>query len=130
MQITSIDFLNKACGGKLLGRSKNDISGVKIDSREAAGEDLFVCVVGEINDGHKFADSAYQNGCRAFLMSDPEAAETITRNHDDASVILVPDTVKAFEKMAEAYLGQFDVKKIAVTGSVGKTTTPSAHRRI
>ena len=101
----------------------NDVTGVKIDSREASASDLFVCVVGEINDGHRFAESAYQNGCRSFLMSDESVSQDITAAHDDASVVLVPDTVKAFEKMAESYLEQFEIKKLAVTGSVGKTTT-------
>ena len=123
MQTTSIDFLCKACSGKLLGIRDNDISGVKIDSREAASRDIFVCVVGEINDGHKFVEGAYGNGCRAFLMSDVSVAETMISAHDDVSVVLVPDTVKAFEQMAEGYLAQFNVKKLAVTGSVGKTTT-------
>ena len=101
MQTTSIDFLCKACSGKLLGIMDNDISGVKIDSREAASGDIFVCVVGEINDGHKFVEGAYGNGCRAFLMSDVSVAETMISAHDDVSVVLVPDTVKAFEQMAE-----------------------------
>ena len=123
MERTSLDFLSKACSGKILGNREAFVTGVKIDSREAGSGDLFVCVVGEINDGHRFAEGAYGNGCRVFLMSDEEAARQLTEKHDDASVILAGDTVKAFEQMADSYLSRFDVKKVAVTGSVGKTTT-------
>ena len=119
----SVKNLCEACSGRLLGNEDNCITDVKIDSREALSGDLFVCVVGEFNDGHRFAESAYQGGCRAFLMSDAACAEETVAAHADASVILAEDTVKAFEQMAEWYLSHFDIKKLAVTGSVGKTTT-------
>ena len=123
MRKTSIEFLCDACKGRLSGNKDVVISDVKIDSREASEGDLFVCVKGEFNDGHRFAESAYGNGCRAFLMSDETAAKAMVGAHQDTAVILVPDTVRAFELMAETYLAQFDVRKLAVTGSVGKTTT-------
>ena len=123
MRKTAVSFLNDSCSGRLLGNSDLAVSDVKIDSREARSGDLFVCVVGEINDGHKYAGSAYESGCRAFLMSDAAAAEDMVSAHPDAAVILAEDTVKAFEEMAAAYLGQFHILKLAVTGSVGKTTT-------
>ena len=123
MREKDLEFLRNASGGKLLGCKDNTVSDVKIDSREAGEGDLFVCVVGEFNDGHRFAEGAYGNGCRVFLMSDEFAAQDLIDAHSDASVILVPDTVKAFESMAKKYLDQYDIKKLAVTGSVGKTTT-------
>ena len=123
MEKTSIEFLCDACSGKLLGDKAITVSGVRIDSREAGEGDLFVCVVGEINDGHKFAESAYGGGCRAFLMSDETTAVQMVETHKDSAVVLTKDTVKAFEEMADAYLRRFNVKKVAVTGSVGKTTT-------
>lgn len=122
MRPTAIQFLANACGGKLLGDPGYAVTNVKIDSREANKGDMFVCVVGEFNNGHDYAEAAYQGGCRAFLMSDSYAAENISA-HGDASVILADNTVSAFEKMAEAYISQFDIKRVGVTGSVGKTTT-------
>ena len=120
---TSINFLAKACNGKVLGQQEAFVENVKIDSREASEGDMFVCVVGEFNNGHDYADSAYQGGCRCFLMSDEFAAGELASKYPDASVILSDNTIDAFEKMAESYLAQFSVKKVAVTGSVGKTTT-------
>lgn len=45
-----------------------DITAITYDSRKAAAGSLFVCLVGAWLDGHTYAASAYQNGCRAFLV--------------------------------------------------------------
>ena len=123
MRPVSIDFLASAAGARILGSPERTVSGVQIDSREAGEGDLFVCVVGEINDGHDYVDGAYENGCRIFLMSQQKAADAILFRDPSVCVLLADDTQIAFRDMAKAYLGQFDVKKIAITGSVGKTST-------
>ena len=50
------------------GASDMDITAITYDSRKAAAGSLFVCLVGAWLDGHTYAASAYQNGCRAFLV--------------------------------------------------------------
>ena len=70
MRKTELRFLAQACGGELLGCADNRVSGVKIDSREVKPGDLFVAVIGENNDGHRFYKKAYENGARSFLFSD------------------------------------------------------------
>ncbi len=117
--------LARAARARLFGDARASVTNIVIDSREAAQGSLFVCVIGENKDGHSFAGSAYENGCRAFLMSDAEKAAELMKLHDGLSVILVPDTVKAFTRMAQWYLRLIGAKKIGVTGSVGKTTTKS-----
>jgi len=116
LRSTDIAFLAQACGGTLSG-IRQDIKGVRIDSRECGEGDLFVCVVGEKNDGHRFIPKAYELGCRAFLVS--EDCDELP----GAAYVRVEDTTHAFRLMAQAYLAQFPVIKIGVTGSVGKTTT-------
>jgi len=120
MEKTNITFFAEACGGRLLGKRDNEISSMVIDSRSACEGSIFVCIVGEKNDGHNYWKKAYDLGCRAFLMSDPVAAEDAAKL---ASVVLADNTEKAFARMAGAYLDQFDVIKVGVTGSVGKTST-------
>ena len=117
MRPTSARFLADACGGKLAGDPEYLVRDIKIDSRECADGDLFVCVIGEINNGHNYVKSAYDLGCRAFLVSQdiPELPGSV--------VIRVDDTMEGFRRMAEAYVAQFNVRKVGVTGSVGKTTT-------
>jgi UDP-N-acetylmuramoyl-tripeptide--D-alanyl-D-alanine ligase len=123
MKPVSVDFLASACGAQLLGSKTREVSGVKIDSREAGEGDLFVCVVGDINDGHDYVQGAYDNGCRIFLMSKADVAARLVASDPKVTVFLADDTNVAFREMARTYLAQFDVKKIAITGSVGKTST-------
>ena len=123
MRPESIDFLASAANARVLGDRTRTVEGVQIDSREAGQGDLFVCVVGEINDGHDYVDGAYANGCRVFLMSEQKAADAILSKDPSVCVLMADDTQIAFRDMAKAYLEQFDVKKIAITGSVGKTST-------
>lgn len=117
--------LAKASKARLFGDSKAIIENIVIDSRDTKPGSMFVCIVGEVNDGHKFVESAYKNGTRVFLMSDMNAVTTLMQNHEDATVIFVQDTQQAFKEMAEWYLSLLNVKKVGVTGSVGKTTTKS-----
>ncbi len=117
--------LAKAARGRLFGDANAVIDSIVIDSRETKQGSMFVCIVGDVNDGHKFIDSAYDNACRVFLMSDAETMTSFMQKHDDVTVILAKNTEFAFQKMAEWYLNLICVKKIGVTGSVGKTTTKS-----
>jgi UDP-N-acetylmuramoyl-tripeptide--D-alanyl-D-alanine ligase len=123
MRPVSIDFLASAANARVLGNSNRTVKGVQIDSREAGEDDLFVCVIGDFKDGHDFADGAYENGCRIFLMSEQNAADAILLRDPSVCVLMAEDTQIAFRDMAKAYLDQFDVKKLAITGSVGKTST-------
>ncbi len=123
MRPERIEFLASAAGAQILGQGGRQIEDVKIDSREAGENCLFVCVIGEFNDGHDYVDGAYGNGCRAFLMSRRDAADRLLAKDPGVTVILADDTEIAFRDMAKAYLDQFDVRKVAITGSVGKTST-------
>ncbi len=116
MKPSELKFLSDACGGILKGNPGTLVKNIKIDSRECGEGDLFVCIVGEKNNGHDFIRSAFDQGCKSFLVSEDVHME-------GADFICVDDTVKALQRMAEGYLNQFSVRKIAVTGSVGKTTT-------
>lgn len=109
-----------ATNGKLLSGSKdNVIQEVCTDSRTAKKGDLFVPIIGEVHDAHKFIPQAYERGCRAFLVSRTEAADGLK----DCQIILVGDTTGAVQDLAAVYLEGLGLKKIAVTGSVGKTST-------
>lgn len=124
MEKTKISFLAKACNNNLYGIDQL-ISDVKIDSRSCTLGDLFVCVVGEKNNGHDYVENAYNQGCKAFLMSDVAVKDKLLSKYDDISIVMCDNTVHGFEQMAKIYLEQFNPIKVAVTGSVGKTTTKS-----
>ncbi len=139
MRDFTINEIVKATGGKLAsGNGELVISEICTDSREAKPGDLFVCLIGENNDAHKFLPQVLERGCQAVLVSDLEEAEAAIADFDfgkgackacdddrkKIAVILVDDTTKALQNLARYYLETLPLKaKIAVTGSVGKTST-------
>ena len=87
------------------------------DSRETKEGVLFVARVGEVRDGHDFLPQCFANGVTACL------SQKVVAPTNGAIVLLVPDTGKALLDLAAYYRNLFDIPVVAVTGSVGKTTT-------
>lgn len=123
MKRMKADKIAKFAGGKLTGPAENYAESVETDSRKASAGSLFIGLKGENNDGNEFAASAYENGCRMFMLSSEEKAAEITNAHSDASVILVEDTLTGMQQFAKNFIEDADIYRIAVTGSTGKTST-------
>lgn len=105
-----------AVSGKLFNADGRELARtVVIDSRKVAPGSIYVAIKGERFDGHSFIDKSYENGAVA-AVSDREL-------NTDKPYILVKDTLYALRDLAEFYRGFFDIPVVAVTGSVGKTTT-------
>jgi len=123
MDRISIESIVEATGGALMRKSsENFITGVKHDSRECSKGDMFVAVVGENHDGHDYLRQVLENGCKTVLVSCDESALRCIGDME-ANVIKVKDTVYAMGELAKYYLDTLAAVKIAVTGSVGKTST-------
>ena len=121
MNILTISELVSATNGRLVFGNESDcIIDVVIDSRKANKDNVFVAVIGENLDGHKFMKSAYENGCKTFIKN---ASSSIKLNSSDINLIEVEDTQIAVGNIAKYYKEKFDIPYIGVTGSVGKTTT-------
>ena len=101
------------------GASETDITAITYDSRKACAGSLFVCLVGAWLDGHTYAESAYQNGCRAFLV------EHRVDLPADAVQIVTDDTRAALAVIGADFYGNpaDELHLIGITGTKGKTTT-------
>ena len=130
MRTLQLSTLAMVSGSKLIGNLENSAASFVIDSRQAGENTVFVCIIGPNNDGHKYAENAYNQGCRVFVMSDEAACSAMCEAHGDASVILCGNTEDAFRDMAKWYIDYLGVKKVAVTGSVGKTTTKTLTAKV
>ncbi|MDJ0641859.1 MAG: UDP-N-acetylmuramoyl-tripeptide--D-alanyl-D-alanine ligase [Erythrobacter sp.] len=91
-------------------------AGVEIDSRDVRPGDLFVALKGETMDGHKFLPQAFAAGAVAAITDRPV----------DFPHVLVEDTTQALHDLAHAARDRGEAKRIAVTGSVGKTGVKEA----
>ncbi len=92
-----------------------EVAGICHDSRNVRPGDLFVAIAGERVDGHDFVEKAAQAGAAAALVCH--------RVDTDLPQIVVRDTLEAYGAIAAAYRLETAVKVVAITGSVGKTTT-------
>lgn len=111
-----------ATGGELLcGDPQRVVTDVVTDSRLAGEGALFVPIIGERVDAHRFIPEVLRAGA-ATLTSKREAADG-AEGLSGAAIVWVEDTLAAFQKLAGWYRQQFDIPVIGITGSVGKTTT-------
>ena len=115
------EIIGATAGSLVKGHEENHITGVKHDSRECRAGDMFVAIVGENQDGHKYIPNVVAAGCDTVLVSHLDGwMEEV--DDSDINVIKVDDTVFALGELAKYYLSTLDVLKVAVTGSVGKTS--------
>lgn len=113
-------------GELLLGAPELLIKNITIDSREQAEDALFVPIIGEKTDGHKYVAGALSYGAKAlFMQKGSSYREEILSlaKEAKAAVITVENTVEALQQFAAWYRDRFAIPVIGITGSVGKTTT-------
>ncbi|WP_167146144.1 UDP-N-acetylmuramoyl-tripeptide--D-alanyl-D-alanine ligase [Actinomyces sp. ZJ308] len=143
----SLSQIAAAVGGRLIGPDASVTGPVVTDSRQAAEGALFVAVHGERTDGHAHLGSALGLGAVGAIVSDLEAAraglsgEEIEAAPEDPpmGLVLVEDTVTALGALARTHLAGLRqaaadrgqrLTVVAMTGSVGKTTTKDLTRQL
>ncbi|HUJ03205.1 MAG TPA: UDP-N-acetylmuramoylalanyl-D-glutamyl-2,6-diaminopimelate--D-alanyl-D-alanine ligase [Rhizomicrobium sp.] len=102
-----------------LGRASRgfEASGLSIDTRTLKPGDLYVALKGDTRDGHDFVKAAFKAKASAAMVS---------RKPDGAGgepLLTVANTLRGLEDLARASRARSNAKIVAVTGSVGKTTT-------
>lgn len=109
----------KICEGKLIcGNEEEIINDFSKDTRTIKEGDLYMGIKGENYDGNTFYLEALNKGAKACILDNESV---ITKNLKN--IVLVKDSIEALHKLAEYKRKQHNIKVIAVTGSVGKTTT-------
>lgn len=108
------------------GRTSFDwqADGVSIDTRTLQKGDLFVALKDQ-RDGHDFVAQALAKGAAAALVSHiPDGLDK------SASLLIVDDVLAALEALGRAARARSEAKVVAVTGSVGKTSTKEMLRDV
>lgn len=120
MENLTMGQIISAVKGKILDNNKNEdisIDSISIDSRDIKRNSLYIPIKGENFDGHLFIEDAFNKGAVMALTQDKEVQAT------KGILIYVEDTKRALMDLAAYYRSLFDIPVIAVTGSVGKTST-------
>ena len=119
----SIDAMSDAMQAERAGNLPAGISGISIDSRTLSKGDAFFAIQGDNRDGHDFVDAALKAGASLAVV-----AKGQRRRFADAPLLIVGDALEGLRALARAGRERLHGKVIAVTGSVGKTTTKEALR--
>jgi len=104
-----------------VARGEATVTAVQTDSREPVAGALFVALRGEAHDGHDHVRAAAAGGAVAALVEDAAAL-------GDLPGVVVADTWRAIGALGGAVRRRVDPTVVAVTGSVGKTTTKDLAR--
>lgn len=109
IETTHADLLYK-------GRSTH-FEGICIDSRSTLPGFIFFAIKGEHLNGQDYIPEAVKNGAVAVVCSEP------IKPIDGISILMVSDTTESLGKLARFNRLKYQIPVIAITGSVGKTTT-------
>lgn len=116
-----------AMGGRPIGTLPEGITGISIDSRTIGDGEAFFAIKGDRVDGHDFASMAVANGAPLIVVSEaklPALGKLIV------PMIIVDDVLAAMGRLALASRDRSRARIVAVTGSVGKTTTKEMLRQV
>ena len=106
------------------GALPEGVTGLSIDSRTIAPGEAYFAIKGDVHDGHSFVEAALKAGAGLAVV---EAAQR-RKFAADAPLLVVDDVLAALVDLAHASRARLGAHIIAVTGSVGKTSTKEALR--
>ncbi|MEH6950053.1 UDP-N-acetylmuramoylalanyl-D-glutamyl-2,6-diaminopimelate--D-alanyl-D-alanine ligase [Nitrobacter sp. NHB1] len=122
----TLDAMVAAMRAERRGALPAAITGISIDSRTIAPGDAYFAIKGDVHDGHAFVEAALKAGAALAVI---EAAQR-DKFAADAPLLIVDDVLAALCDLARASRARLAARVIAVTGSVGKTSTKEALRSI
>ena len=118
MQPLTCTEILEATGGTLVSGNPMEIfTGVSTDSRKIRPGDLFVPLIGQRFDGHRYIGDTFSAGALGAVTQEEQTLP------GEKAVIRVDNTLKALGDIAGFYRRKFTVPFTAITGSVGKTST-------
>ncbi len=102
------------------------VGGISIDTRTLEPDDLFFAIKGDNSDGHDHVGAAFERGAAACVIDEAHADALM----GGGPYYVVHDTLAALQRLGRAARDRTQARIIAVTGSVGKTSTKEALRTV
>jgi len=119
-----VQAMAEAMGAERSGELPTGVTGLSIDSRTLVPGEAFFAIKGDNHDGHDFAAAAVKAGAALAVVSTAKRSVVPA----PAPLLLVPDVLEGLTALARAARARSPAQVIAVTGSVGKTSTKEALR--
>jgi UDP-N-acetylmuramoyl-tripeptide--D-alanyl-D-alanine ligase len=120
----TVDAMAAAMGAARNGVLPASITGISIDSRTVTRGEAYFAIKGDVHDGHDFVEAAIGNGAALAVIAESQRSKFA----DDLPLLAVPDVLEGLIDLARASRARSKAKVLAVTGSVGKTSTKEALR--
>ena len=118
------DVLHKVKGEVLCGNINEEIIDVNIDTRTIKKGETYIALKGENADGNIFCKNAIDNGAKiCFIQESYFTEEELKKISKNVTIVKVENTKQALVEMAKIKRNFYNIPVIAITGSVGKTST-------
>ena len=117
------DFLKLIDGKIITGSGETVVNDFYKDSRLVRKNGTYIAIIGEKFDGNDFVGNAIDAGASVCIISKENANVVEKAKKNNTTLILVADTLKALQGIAKYKRSLFNIPVVAVTGSVGKTST-------
>lgn len=122
-----IDELMAAVDGRPVGEMPEGITGISIDSRTLEKGEAFFAIKGDQFDGHDFLVAAMRAGASVAVVDE---SKLVSLGSLKLPLIVVRDVLDAMRRLGEVARMRSKAQIIAITGSVGKTTTKEMLRTV
>lgn len=124
MKNIQVKDIVRECNGSLVFGDENiECINFSTDTRKIENGDVYVGLKGEKFDGSKFFKDALEKGAKVCILQNIEINNEIKNEYKDRAIIIVEDTLKALQNIAKYKRSLYNIPVIAITGSVGKTST-------
>ena len=120
----TIKDLIKECNGKLIqGNETLPFENLCKDTRELEPGQIYIGIKGEKFNGSTLYEQALEKGAIACVLQDIELKKEVLEKYTNCTIVLVKNTVKALQQIAAYKRSLYNIPVVAITGSVGKTST-------
>lgn len=120
----TVNKIVEICNGKLLSGDENiQVKTYSKDTRTLNKGDMYLGIKGEKINGNDYIEQAFINGAIGCITDENVNEEIINKYKKEKVIIKVENTIKAIQELAKYKRSLYNIPVIAVTGSVGKTST-------
>lgn len=121
--LTVRDILNITNGELIVGNKNLECKNFSKDTRNLKKGDIYIAIKGETFDGNKFWKQALELGADCVIVDNIFFTEQDKEEFKEKTIVKVEDTLKALYDIARYKRSLYDIPVVAITGSVGKTST-------